>query len=119
MIETMERLRLEALRQALGELQSDLSLVQVVTLLSVALDPGLSVNDLADRLGVPQQTASRHVAVLLGRYQSILNDAPAEPLLKQEVNAQDPRKRALFLNEKGRAVVASMAAPAPSGHATK
>jgi DNA-binding MarR family transcriptional regulator len=53
-----DRQRLEALTQTLMELQSDLSLAQLITLLSVALNPGLSVNALAERLGVPQQTAS-------------------------------------------------------------
>lgn len=108
-----DRQRLEALKEALGELQSDLSLAQVMTLLSVALEPGISVNNLAERLDVPQQTASRHVAVLLGRYQGTLSSSPPEPLLTQGVNEQDPRKRALFLNERGEEVVASMVAARP------
>ncbi len=83
------------------DLQSELNLPQLVALLSVAIEPGLSVNDLADRVAVPQQTASRYVAVLLGRYESASGQGPRHALISQGVNDEDPRKRALFLTEYG------------------
>ena len=56
--------QLVALANALRPLQADLSLSQLLALIAIAVEPGLSVNELADRLNIPQQTASRHVAGL-------------------------------------------------------
>ncbi len=96
--------RLVALRAALMPLQEQLSLAHLVTLLTIAVDPGLSVTDLADRTTTPQATVSRYVSVLLGRYQ-----APGAksiiPLITQEISADDPRRRALFLTDHGRKIV--------------
>ena len=50
-----ERERLECLRTALDTISDQLSLAQVVALLTVALEPGLSVNELSERLGIPRQ----------------------------------------------------------------
>lgn len=91
-------------RDALMAVQSELSLPQLVALLTIALEPGLSVNDLADRIGLPQQTASRYVAVLLGRYETP-GQSPLHPLISQAVSEDDPRKRALFLTAAGQALV--------------
>lgn len=96
------------LRDALTELQGSMSLAQLVALITIAMEPGLSVNDLGDRLQIPQQTASRHVAVLTGRYHGELSDAPLEPLIVQQINTSDPRKRALFLSPAGDEIVAAM-----------
>ncbi len=100
--------RLHQIRAALLELQGSLSLAQLVALATIAIEPGLSVNELADRLKIPQQTASRHVAILTGRYQSDLADAPLEALIVQQINEADPRRRALFLSEDGHALVAAL-----------
>jgi|SRR5712672_1135950 DNA-binding MarR family transcriptional regulator len=107
-----ERARLAAIRQALVNLRSDLSLEHAISLVTIALEPGLSVNELADRIGAPQQSASRYAAALLGRYQNPLAETEREPLIIQRVNAEDPRKRALFLNDNGREVIARMMAGA-------
>jgi DNA-binding MarR family transcriptional regulator len=98
--------QLVALANALRPLQADLSLSQLLALIAIAVEPGLSVNELADRLNIPQQTASRHVAGLLGRYQLASADAAdarskMDPLIKQEINSEDPRRRALFLSDDG------------------
>jgi|ERR1039458_4291549 DNA-binding MarR family transcriptional regulator len=97
---------LVALANALRPLQADLSLSQLLALIAIAAEPGLSVNELADRLNIPQQTASRHVAGLLGRYQLAAVDtadarSKMDPLIKQEINSEDPRRRALFLSDDG------------------
>ena len=95
---------LREVRDALMSVQSELSLAQLVALLTIAVEPGLSVNDLADRVGLPQQTASRYVAVLLGRYETP-GPMPPHPLISQAVSEEDPRKRALFLTDAGEALV--------------
>ena len=105
--------RLLSIREALMSVRPDLSRSQLVTLLTVALRPGLSVNELAEQIGAPQQSASRYSAVLLGRYQTPDSDF-REPLIIQEVNPDDPRRRALFLSDKGREVVAGMIAFDPT-----
>lgn len=94
--------RLSGLRNALLEVQNALSLAQLVALVTIAMEPGLSVNDLAERLKIPQQSASRYVAALAGRYQSVLAESSLAPLIVQTINEGDPRKRALFLTPAGR-----------------
>ncbi len=106
--------RLAMIRKALGASRPDLTLGQLISLLVIALEPGLSVNDLAARVPVPQQSASRNVAVLLGRYASPIPGEPCEALISQEINPLDPRKRALFLTETGKALARSIASESDS-----
>ena len=95
--------RVTAMLEALCSAEAELSLPSLIVLLAVAEEPGISVNDVADRAGLPQQTASRHVAMLQGRYQSLSGTNPwvLKPLLSQEINVADPRRRALFLTSNG------------------
>jgi DNA-binding MarR family transcriptional regulator len=99
--------QLSALRAALMPLQEQLSLAHLVSLLTIAAEPGLSVKDLADRTGTPQASASRYVSVLLGRY-STTGEKPIVPLITQEISADDPRRRALYLSDHGREVVMTL-----------
>jgi DNA-binding MarR family transcriptional regulator len=104
--------KLIAVAAALQHVQTELSLGQVVALIAIVAEPGLSVNELAERLQTPQQTASRHVAALLGRYQTepAENRSRASALIKQEINPEDPRRRALFVSEDGRKLLETMLA---------
>lgn len=98
--------RLDALFQALSSIEADLSLPLLLTLVAVGRFPSLSINDLSDRIGVPQQTASRYVAILQGRYQiagGSANTFSRNPLVTLEVSSDDPRRRALFLTPHGKA----------------
>lgn len=97
-----------AMRDALRNIQRELGLGQAVALLTIAAEPGLSVNDLADRLELPQQTASRYAAILLGRYEAAGAAGPSEALISQEVSVDDPRRRALFLTPEGEALIARL-----------
>ncbi len=99
---------LRSLLAALQKVSDELTLDQVTALLTIAVEPGLSVNDLAERLGIPQQTISRHVGVLLGRYQQDAQGADARPFVVQEINQSDPRRRALALSERGRELIAAL-----------
>lgn len=95
---------LSALSNLLEWVESDLGLPLSRTLVAVSLQPGLSVNELAERLGVPQQTASRYVAILQGRYEAPstpLTVSARTPLLTLEVSQVDPRRRALFVTPEG------------------
>ena len=94
-----------SLRAALKQVQDELSLAQLIALFSIAAEPGLSVNDLSERIGAPQQSASRFVAVLLGRYSTPSTSPERKPLIDQMVKQDDPRSRALFLTERGRDIV--------------
>jgi DNA-binding MarR family transcriptional regulator len=113
-----EHNRLASLSEALAPRQTDLNLPQVLALVAIAQTPGLSVNELADSLGLPQQTVSRHVAILLGRYQTTSEAPPTgvTSFIRQEISASDPRRRALFLSDDGLALVKSLAADAPSNN---
>jgi DNA-binding MarR family transcriptional regulator len=107
----LDLLQLAALRSALAPLQTEVSLPQLVTLMTIALEPGLSVNELADRIGAPQQTASRYASVLLGRYKdpSDIGGGQAKAaLISQVVNASDPRSRALHLTPRGWAFISEL-----------
>jgi DNA-binding MarR family transcriptional regulator len=77
----------------------------------VASNPGLSVNELAERLRISQQSASRHASFLMGRYTQSPGatfDFARTPLLSQSINPDDPRKRALHLTENGAALIAKV-----------
>jgi DNA-binding MarR family transcriptional regulator len=96
--------RVAGLIRILRSLEPDLNLQLALTLLAVARQPGISVGELADDTQVPQQTASRYVAILQGRYElpgSDGNSFARSPLLSLEVSKHDPRRRALFLTTQG------------------
>jgi len=109
-----EASRLAAIFSALANCQSELSLPQVLALLAIARTPGLSVNDLAERLDQPQQTVSRHVSVLLGRYQMSETVLP-RVFIRQEVSTIDPRSRALFLAAEGETLLKALVADTAKG----
>jgi DNA-binding MarR family transcriptional regulator len=97
------------LREALAPMQGTVSLPVLIAVLTIATDPGISVNELGEKMGTPQQTASRHVAMLTGRYEVPGQVAESfEPLVAQEIHPEDPRKRALFLTDAGRKFIKSL-----------
>lgn len=99
-----QRANVRRLSEALRPLRDQLYLAHMTSLLAIAAEPGLSVNELADRVGIPQPSASRFVSILLGRYQSP-DTAPPIPLIVQAVSSDDPRRRALFLSQHGEEIV--------------
>ena len=99
-----DRKGVERVFGALKSLNPELSLPLLLTLITIARRSGLSVNDLADELDIPQQTASRYVSVLQGRYQVLgraENTFAKAPLLTLGISTDDSRSRALFLTEAG------------------
>jgi DNA-binding MarR family transcriptional regulator len=110
---------LSAVATFLGLVDRDLGLPLSRTLLQAALHPGLSINDLAEQLGVPQQTASRYVAVLQGRYElpSVSSSVSARtPLLTLEISQHDPRRRAIFLTPEGEKRIEKLLSEYPRNH---
>lgn len=107
-----ETSRLDAVLEALRPWQSAISLSQALALIVIARHPGLSVNELAEKLDQPQQTVSRHVAILLGRYQTSETIEP-RAFIRQEINLNDPRSRALSLSEDGHTLLKALAASSP------
>jgi DNA-binding MarR family transcriptional regulator len=101
-------LKLEGLMHALLNVKSDVSLPQLVSLIAIGLKPGISVNELADLIDAPQQSASRYVSVLAGRYDGPPGVGVPDVLITQEISAADPRKRALYLSVEGRRLVQRM-----------
>jgi DNA-binding MarR family transcriptional regulator len=102
--------RVQYLRAVLKAVPNGVGLGQLAALLAVAAEAGLSVNDLSDRIDAPQQTASRYVAQLIGRYQDDFGQNQPIPLVEQRVSVADPRKRALYLTPHGREVVKAIIA---------
>ena len=94
-----------ALRSSLQRVQDDLSLPELVALLTIASEPGLSVNELSERISAPQQSTSRFVAILLQRYVTPVQSGDLRPFIVQQVKQDDPRSRALYLAERGQDVV--------------
>jgi DNA-binding MarR family transcriptional regulator len=95
----------DRLLRALLPVEQNLGLPLLLALAAVAREPGLSVNDLADRLAAPQQSASRYIGALQGRYSTPGRDVGPVPLLTIEINPMDPRKRALRLTTAGEATL--------------
>jgi DNA-binding MarR family transcriptional regulator len=101
-----------ALNEGLKKAEPELSIPLLRTLLAVAVNENLSVNELADHIEVPQQTASRYVAILQGRYQT--SEAGASlaraPLLTHRASSTDLRRYELVLTPKGGARVQAILA---------
>jgi DNA-binding MarR family transcriptional regulator len=116
----LDEVLLRGMLAALEPIQADLSMAQLLALIRIALEPGLSVNELADRMQCPQQTASRHVAALLGRYETSSESqntgrSQLDPLISQEISQTDPRRRALFISTQGRTLLKKTIAQIFSG----
>lgn len=111
--------RLRKLFKAMSGMESEMSLPLLNTLLAVAVTPGISVNDLAELIRVPQQTASRYVSILQGRYQTLgstENIFMETPLLEIGISMDDPRKRAVELTAHGKARVEQLLKDIYEGH---
>jgi DNA-binding MarR family transcriptional regulator len=102
--------RLEALEAGLKAAGPDLSIPLLRTLIAVYLNPNLSVNELADLIDIPQQTASRYVAILQGRYRNLESSSALarSPLLSQRASTADLRRYELALTSRGVAKLSSI-----------
>ena len=92
-----------ALDAGLKVAEPDLSIPLLRTVIAVFLKTDMSVNDLADTIGVPQQSASRYVAILQGRYQTSdgASSFTKAPLLMSKPSPTDSRRNELALTPHG------------------
>lgn len=95
--------QLEAFDCGLKSAEPDLSIPLLRTLIAVSLNPHLSVTELSETIGVPQQTASRYVAVLQGRYQTSdgTSSFARAPLIAHRASSTDLRRYELVLTPRG------------------
>ena len=73
----------------------------LTALIVVALNPGISINDLCEKLDSPQQTVSRHIGILLNRYEESTAPIVTKPFVSQNISEDDPRKRSLSITKAG------------------
>ncbi len=97
------RYRSEAFDAGLKMAEPDMSIPLLRTLIAVSLNSHLSVTELAEAINVPQQTASRYVAVLQGRYQTSegTSSFTRAPLLSHKPSTTDLRRYELILTARG------------------
>jgi DNA-binding MarR family transcriptional regulator len=104
----------EQISQKLENLQKLLWLMRevppsyVACLAMIAACPGISINELAERLATPQQTVSRYVGILLARYEDVVIAGSRRPLIVQTISEVDPRKRALQITAQGKQFLAGL-----------
>lgn len=96
-----QALEIDKVRRALA-MAERLSFGQIAVLLSAAEKPGMSINELAEFNGLSQQTTSRYVSMLSGRYSESEDQVE---YLSQSLGLDDPRKRFVALNENGETFV--------------
>lgn len=92
-----------ALDAGLKLAEPDLSIPLLRTLIAVFLKVDMSINDLAEAIGAPQQSASRYVAILQGRYQTSegATSFTKAPLLMHKPSPNDSRRYELALTVHG------------------
>lgn len=106
----MQNPHLKDLKKALTllrDLDSDMPMAQALSLLVIAENEGLSLKDLAEKVGVGMASASRYVA-FFGK-----PSASGKKGLGLVVAVEDPmerRKKTITLTAKGRQVIAKLGA---------
>jgi DNA-binding MarR family transcriptional regulator len=81
----------------------DIPAQQLQALLAVALQPGLTMSDLADRVGMAQSSCSRNVAHLSKWFKP---GVAGLDLIEVHEDPRERRRKVMFLNQRGRARVA-------------
>jgi DNA-binding MarR family transcriptional regulator len=82
---------------------------QALILMHVAHEPGLTIQDYADRTGASQQVASAHILELGPRKR---NGGEGLGLIEIVLDPQNLRRHLVYLTSKGRTVVRSLQAMA-------
>jgi DNA-binding MarR family transcriptional regulator len=100
---------LHGMAKAIGELRKiepEIEAQAMLTLLWVAIQPGITMKELSERIGVSQSTTSRNVA-MLGEINR--RHEPGHGLLVAREDPTERRRKIVELTAKGRLVVASIA----------
>jgi len=99
--------RLMHILEIFRELDPDMPIQYALSFLTLARNPGLSIRDLADRLGVAQSSASRNVAAL-SAWHSFRK--PGHDLVVAQEDPRERRRKVVTLTAKGEALLERIAA---------
>lgn len=97
---------LQALRSAMSELRRldpDMKLTEVELLLMVAVKGEVGFKEIEESLDLPQQTASRYLAMLSSRK---VKGQEGLGLVDRFEDPEDPRKKVVRLSHKGKRLMA-------------
>jgi len=99
--------RLIEVLETFRALDPDMPIQYALSFLTLARHEGLSMRELADRLGIAQSSASRNVAAL-SEWQSFRR--PGHDLVRAEEDPRERRRKIVRLTAKGRALADRLAA---------
>ena len=104
--------------EAFRRLDPDLPIQYALSFMTIARNEGLSIGELAERLGIAQSSASRNVAAL-SRWHSF--GKAGLDLVQAQEDPRERRRKIVTLTEKGRAFLEELRAIVnpPGGHATE
>jgi len=89
----------------LRDQQSEMPMQQADVLLAIARRPGLTMAELAEEVDLAQSSCSRNVAAL-SKYHRL--GKPGLGLVEAVIDPREPRRRAIFLTQKGKVFVTQL-----------
>jgi DNA-binding MarR family transcriptional regulator len=92
--------------EEMRKIDKDIPAHTVNIFLTVCMQPGITMKELSERLGIPQSTMSRNVSVL-SRYKSF--GEPGYDLLETDIDPTERRRKIVNLTHKGRLVQKAIA----------
>lgn len=95
--------RLCAALESIREGADDMPMQQALTLLAVAAQPGLTMQELGERVGMSQSSCSRNVAAL-SKWHRLKK--PGAELVEAVEDWREVRRKVVYLTDKGKARVA-------------
>ncbi|TWG60756.1 helix-turn-helix domain-containing protein [Aminobacter sp. J44] len=91
--------------QLLRKHQTDMPMQMADVLLAIARRPGLTMAELAEEVDLAQSSCSRNVAAL-SEYHRL--GKPGLGLVEAVIDPREPRRRAIFLTQKGKVFVTQL-----------
>lgn len=91
--------------QLLRKQQSEMPMQQADVLLAIARRPGLTMAELAEEVDLAQSSCSRNVAALSDYHRL---GKPGLGLVEAVIDPREPRRRAIFLTQKGKVFVTEL-----------
>jgi len=99
--------RLMRALEVFRELDPDMPIQYALSFLTLARNPGLSIRDLSERLGIAQSSASRNVAAL-SEWHSFRK--PGHNLIKAKEDPRERRRKIVTPTKKGEALLTRLEA---------
>ncbi|MEM7444597.1 MAG: MarR family winged helix-turn-helix transcriptional regulator [Pseudomonadota bacterium] len=104
--------RLMRAMEVFRELDPDMPIQYALSFLTLARNPGLSIRDLSERLGIAQSSASRNVAAL-SEWHSFRK--PGHNLVQAKEDPRERRRKIVSLTRKGKALLVRLEAVMDGG----